>query len=448
MKRFLSPLSKLGAGIAIVLALSAAARADVLLATDSTINRNLLVTNINDSIAASFTTDSIPRVFTSCTLQIGRLGNPVRNAVITLAADNGGVPGATVAALGTATLNGPVGFLINTSVSFDPIILPPGTTFWLVIHPAENGTGGSDQVGWEIGFNGLDGFYLSGPYAGAGGVTKTSTGGHAYVNQPTDVAVFELDGLNQTFPPSPPPPPVPPSPVFKGDAVPFIAGATYTTLFSSAINSQQERVYRASIAIPPSHSATILGRYLQQGGEQLVAQSGTTAPGFAEVYQSCGEPIINEDGQIAFTGTLHHDSNIGASNDACVWTDLGGMQPVWQKGTQAVGAPDGQLFVKATWINLTRGALYIGATAQDATVLPHANSAGVWKWDGGALNPVVVTGQTVAGYESHGTVSTIGSPVSSGNGNATSRLVSRTGEISLLLKFSDKSTAVVPFGTP
>ena len=54
-------------------------------------------------------------------------------------------------------------------------------------------------------------------------------------------------------------------------------------------------------------------------------------------------------------------------------------------------------------------------------------------------------GQTLSGAEAHGAVAAISTPASTGNGNATSRLASSNGELSLLLKFSDKTSIVVPF---
>lgn len=226
-----------------------------------------------------------------------------------------------------------------------------------------------------------------------------------------------------------------PFPIVKGGECEAVAGSIYHAIYPPAVNGSAFLAFRADLKTGTAVSS-IIGR--RSTIVDAVAQSGTTAADTTAMFKAFGDPVINDDGEVAFTATLK--SGVRTGDDAGVWSDLGGtLHLAWREGEQAPGLPTGKLFAKASWINLQDGALYIGATTS-------RKGSGVWKWDGTTLTKVVALGDGVLLTDgvTH-SVKTIVAPASSGNGNATSRLVGRDGTLTLLLRFTDGRVETVTF---
>jgi len=226
-----------------------------------------------------------------------------------------------------------------------------------------------------------------------------------------------------------------PFPIVKGGECEAVAGSIYHALYPPAVNGAAILAFRADLKTGTAVSSFI-GR--RTTSVAAVAQSGTAAADTTAMFKAFGDPVLNDDGEVAFTATLK--TGVRAGNDSGVWSDLGGtLHLALREGEQAPGLPTGKLFAKASWINLQDGALYIGATTS-------RKGSGVWKWDGAALTKVVALGDAVLLTDgvTH-TVKTIMAPASTGNGNATSRLVGSDGTLTLLIRFTDGRVETVTF---
>lgn len=226
-----------------------------------------------------------------------------------------------------------------------------------------------------------------------------------------------------------------PFPIVKGEECEGVAGSIYHSLYPPAVNGGGTLAFRADLKTGTTVSSVIARRTT---AAVAVAQSGTTAADTTAMFKTFGDPVINGDSEVAFTATLK--SGVRTSDDSGVWSDLGGtLHLAWREGEQAPGLPAGKLFAKASWINLQDGALYIGATTS-------RKGSGVWKWNGTTLTKVVARGDGVLlSDEVTHTVKTIVAPASTGNGNATSRLVGSDGTLTLLLRFTDGRVETVTF---
>jgi hypothetical protein len=231
-----------------------------------------------------------------------------------------------------------------------------------------------------------------------------------------------------------------PEPVVKGNSSSALPGAVYGSLYPPAVNGSGTLAFRAGVKVAGVSSTIIARRTI---GVEAIAQTGTPAAGTIANWKSFGDPVLNDAGDVAFTGTLVQGTGATAADDAGVWCDLRGpLQLAWREGAPAPGAAPGQLFGKVAWLNLVEGVLYLAAATSDGTV----KSSGVWRWDGENLTKVLVPGDslTLLDGTTH-VVAKFSKPNSSGNGNATSRLIGRDATLALLVGFDDGRTEIVTF---
>ena len=227
---------------------------------------------------------------------------------------------------------------------------------------------------------------------------------------------------------------LPPDRVAKDSQFQGMVGNFYSTLFPPAINGSGVLAFRAKVKNSSSVTSDVIVR--RNEDSTMVARGLTTAPGTTGQFKSFGDPVINSAGEIAFNASLLFAGTVTKTNDYGVWSDLGGtLSLALREGDPAPGAQAGQMFAAVQWFNLQDGALYLGATTTDGALTGAIKGSGVWKWDGTTLSKVVIVGDTIVGWKSIHTanVRSISKPASSGNGNATSRLVGSDGTIALLL---------------
>ncbi len=232
-----------------------------------------------------------------------------------------------------------------------------------------------------------------------------------------------------------------PDAIVKNGSSSAVTGAIYSSLYPPAINGQGTLAFRAGIKVGRVSSSIIARRTIRVAA---VAQSGTNAADTDANWRSFGDPVINEAGEVAFSGLLLKGTgNAVTTNDLGLWSDLGGaLKLALREGAAAPGAASGQLFTSISWFNLQEGVLFVGAATSNGTV----KSSGVWKWDGSALSKIVVPGDslTLLDGTSH-VVKTVSKSASSGNGNATSRLVGSDSTLALLVTFTDGRAELVTF---
>jgi len=220
-----------------------------------------------------------------------------------------------------------------------------------------------------------------------------------------------------------------------------IAGATYSSLYSPAINGAGTVAFRAGIKAGGTMSSVIARRAIET---TLVARTGTTASDTTAPWKSFGDPVINANGEVAFTATL---GGATPTTDAGVWSDLRGtLHLAAREGNPAPGAAAGQVFKAFTWINLQDGALFIAATTTDGVLPKPVQGRGVWKWNGENLVKIIAPGDSIVLVDgSSRVVKTFSAPASSGNGNATSRNTGEDGTLALLVTFADGSIETLTF---
>jgi hypothetical protein len=297
---------------------------------------------------------------------------------------------------------------------------------------AADGTAANYGTTPGINGDGLADNDVTGTFALAAGDYTVMIGGGNYAASIGAIAPYTNYGITTTITVD-----AAPERIAKAAALSAIPGATYTALYTPAINGAGTVGFRAGIKVGAATSSIIVRRTLATG---VVARTGTTAAGTTANWKSFGDPVINENGELAFTGAL---SGATMTTDAGVWSDLGGALTVAvREGDLAPSAAAGQRFKTFPWINLQTGALYISATTSDGTV----KGTGIWKWNGATLVKTIAPGDSITLLD--GTtrvVKTYSQPASTGNGNATSRNTGADGTLALNVTFTDGTIETLTF---
>jgi hypothetical protein len=140
------------------------------------------------------------------------------------------------------------------------------------------------------------------------------------------------------------------------------------------------------------------------GSLQLVASSISAAPGagagatFASFNSSV--PPVNRDGQLAFRASLQLSGAVTSANDTGIWTNLSGsLQLVAREGNQAPGMPAGVKYGDFGGGQSTNDPVLNnqGIIAFPATLTGSTVSDAIFGGTPGALAPLVLAGQPVAG---------------------------------------------------
>lgn len=169
------------------------------------------------------------------------------------------------------------------------------------------------------------------------------------------------------------------------------SGTSFTSLSSAALNAAGQVAYRGSLS---TLAGTNQGLWLD---DQLIARTGMAAPGagnkvsFSSLSTGGQEPILNDAGQVAFTGSLI-GTGVTAANNKGIWRD-GTL--VVRTGDAAPGAPSGSTFslLGSTAVRMDaagRVAYFSFLTSPGAVF-----STGTGLWRDGSL--VAVTGSAAPG---------------------------------------------------
>lgn len=398
--------------------------------------RNLPTPNVYSSNA--FQNDGKTRFLTEIQIALENNDSLPHTVVVTLAIgseSHNGFPGldTTLATFSSVTAPAHSG-IAGYQAYFPGVELKPNETYWVVFHSTSSA--GTNPNGVSVlaytNYKSDPAFPLLAKDMAASG--DGNNWGYEGV-QFGIIAAFVLNG------------PDPADTLVKGGAFSLISGATFNTLYPPAINGPGSVAYRATLKVTGSPATSIIGLNPYAAAPTYVARSGQPAADTGSLFKSFGDPILNDDNEVAFNATLARDGFTTTANDTGVWSSLGGtLHLAWQEGAPAPGLEEtSATFVKASWINLQHGALFIGATTIEPGTL--VRSSGIWKWNGTTLTKVVSVGQTDVLIDgvSHGAVKKIFGPASASNGNATSRQVSSSGKLVVLLGFTDKTNAAVKY---
>ncbi len=124
--------------------------------------------------------------------------------------------------------------------------------------------------------------------------------------------------------------------VAKGDVVPGVPGAIFSTFGIPAINDAGAIAFSAKW-IQPAGSGVFAGNPVT-----LIAQVGDEVPGVAgATFKTFSDPLINADGKIAFLATIT-GSGVSGANDGVLVTNAftGGTLTVAAREGTSVGEPD------------------------------------------------------------------------------------------------------------
>ena len=183
-------------------------------------------------------------------------------------------------------------------------------------------------------------------------------------------------------------PPISPILYKEGDAVPGVAGKTFTSFRVPATNEG------GTVAF---HGTWSGGAGIFAGGA-LVVKVGDMVGGYA--LQSLSDPVIDDAGHVAFPCKLM-GAGITALNDAAVVSNAPGgtLAIVAQEGTQAADAPVGALWKSFTSTAAPGGGggvLILGFMQQGPGGITATTDNGVWSADAsGVLHLVLQEGVTV-----------------------------------------------------
>lgn len=231
----------------------------------------------------------------------------------------------------------------------------------------------------------------------------------------------------------------------EGGAVPRITGATFSFIGDPVLNSNGQTAFAGLMAgAPVTTNAAIFSEGV--GTLAIAARKGNAAPGTAAgvTFNGFGSPLLNVDGQVAFTATLA-GTGVSLANDSGVWTQRSGeLTLAAREGDQAPGVAAGLSF--STFTNPvfnSAGQLAFTATLAGAGVVP-GNDTGLWVQGlGGDLRFVAREGDQLE--VSPGVSRTIADLLFAGNANTEDGRragMNDLGEVAFLATFTDGSSGI------
>lgn len=235
----------------------------------------------------------------------------------------------------------------------------------------------------------------------------------------------------------------------KGASIWALPGTKISIPYAPAVNNVETNIaYRAVVSGSGVTSANNQMILYYNGLNHLVTRKGALAPGITTgTFSSFGDPLLNDEGKVAFAGTVFQNSTITTANDQGVWTNLGTspLRLAWREGNSAPGI-SGFKFKALKWLHLGNNALYIAATASGPTVSGTSTYSGVWMFQNSTLAKVVAQKDLILLSGSNRTISSIGAPTGARTGNAQSRAAALSDTLVLQIKTSDGHTELVPYG--
>jgi len=173
-----------------------------------------------------------------------------------------------------------------------------------------------------------------------------------------------------------------------------IPGATVTGFADAELDGAKRTALRATVTGGGTTKTNNTGIWSFAGKTHtLLARTGKPAPGVpGGVFATLGNPVMNNQGRIAFIGTLN-------SRATGVWADTAGtVKPVAITGAQAPGCPAGAVFSAFQSFALPDqgGPVIMGTLAPGAGVVTSANNTGIWQADSnGTLRIIARTGDSI-----------------------------------------------------
>lgn len=163
-------------------------------------------------------------------------------------------------------------------------------------------------------------------------------------------------------------------------------GGTYNGVGFPALNGVGQVAFTATITGGPTTSAIFAG---QPSSLQAVARSGTATPAGGNFGLSSGTPVLNSNGQVAFTSSI-----TGGTSTFGIFTGIpGNIQTVVLEGTPT---PSGGNFSSLSTPMLNSvGQVAFTSTLSGTGVVADVNDNGLFAWSQGTITQIVREGDLV-----------------------------------------------------
>jgi len=241
--------------------------------------------------------------------------------------------------------------------------------------------------------------------------------------------------------------------------VPGVTGATYSAFGAPIINNNDNVAFEATLATVTGSITTANNAGIWAGDNtgtlQLVARSGTAAPGTLANFALLSDPVYNDNEAVAFEAILKvATGQATAATESGIWsTSTGSLTLVARQGTQAAGCPAGATFATFTALALanqagtsgTGGLSFIGTLNASSTAgVTTATNTGIWATDTtGTLQLIVRTGDILPVNGVNKTVTALTFlPTSTVTDGQSRNFAQRNGDLAYIATFSDKTTAI------
>ena len=250
--------------------------------------------------------------------------------------------------------------------------------------------------------------------------------------------------------------------VVKNDAAAGLANAKFVSFGNPAMNSENHTAFYGTITgTTPAATTALMGKTKgiwaddNTGDRQLIIRVGDTAAGTTSaVFSAMGDPVYNENEEIAFKGTLK--VGVGGvtstpaltANNIGIWSNTGGtLHLVARRAGEAPGCADATFASFTSLVLPDQGGVVMLANLNSGTVsLPGpggvtpANNIGIWAADtAGDLQLIVRKGDTLDGK-----VITALSflPAAAGVSGQSRSFSQTTGDLVYKATFADGSTGI------
>ena len=243
--------------------------------------------------------------------------------------------------------------------------------------------------------------------------------------------------------------------VLKNAAAQAMPGAAFAAFGDPAINDAGQSAFLATVAGLGITSANNTGIWADSGGARgLVARTGAPAAGVTGgLFATLGDPAYNNNGRVAFLGTLRIGvGGVIAANAAGIWSNASGvLKPIARAQAQATGCPTGAKFASFTKLVLPDrgGPVFLASLASGLGGVTTANNQGLWAVNtAGVPRLIVRKGSPMTLDATQKTVAAIVIFDGASEVTSQSRSFNRSGDLIYRLTFTDGTQGLFEVAAP
>jgi len=186
----------------------------------------------------------------------------------------------------------------------------------------------------------------------------------------------------------------------RGDAVPGAPGATeFLTFGTPSINDAGDVAFFGKVTEPGGSGS--VNAVFGGVGNAMVAKAGDAAPGTSETFGTFYDPLLNEDGAVAFLGKLKGDE-VTAANDYGLFSTMSGGLDLHVREGDEMETPAGAILksiksvaMSGTVLAFVGDLVTVSGTTGPGGVMA-SNDRGLWMTTGGPLVLVLREGSTIS----------------------------------------------------